>query len=188
MIKIGITGSIASGKTTASKILSYKRGPLFSADKTIKKFYTNNNFKKLLIKEFNIEKKLNLKDSLRKKILNSKLNIKKLEKIIHPMVRREMKKFAYLHKKKKITFYEIPLLIESKLMNYFDIIIFIKANKKIRLKRFKNKGGKEKLFNILNNKQFLDSKKVKFSDHVVVNEKNLNILKKKLLDIIKLYA
>ena len=38
MIKIGITGSIASGKTTASEILSYKRGPLFSADKEIKKF------------------------------------------------------------------------------------------------------------------------------------------------------
>ena len=27
MIKIGITGSIASGKTTASKILSHRRGP-----------------------------------------------------------------------------------------------------------------------------------------------------------------
>ena len=38
MIKIGITGSIASGKTTASKILSYKRGPLFSADKELKNF------------------------------------------------------------------------------------------------------------------------------------------------------
>ena len=37
MIKIGITGSIASGKTTASKILSNKRGPLFSADNEVKK-------------------------------------------------------------------------------------------------------------------------------------------------------
>ena len=41
MIKIGITGSIASGKTTASKILSFKRGPLFSADKVVKKLYQN---------------------------------------------------------------------------------------------------------------------------------------------------
>ena len=39
MIKIGITGSIASGKTTASKILSHKKGPLFNADKEVKKFY-----------------------------------------------------------------------------------------------------------------------------------------------------
>ena len=41
MIKIGITGSLASGKTTASKILSFKRGPLFSADKTVKELYQN---------------------------------------------------------------------------------------------------------------------------------------------------
>ena len=36
MIKIGITGSLSSGKTTASRILSYKRGPLFNADKVVK--------------------------------------------------------------------------------------------------------------------------------------------------------
>ena len=61
MIKIGITGSIASGKTTASKILSYKRGPLFSADVVVKKLYRNNNFKSRLAKEFNIKKNSNFK-------------------------------------------------------------------------------------------------------------------------------
>ena len=44
MIKIGITGSLASGKTTASKILSYKRGPLFSADIAVKELYKNKRF------------------------------------------------------------------------------------------------------------------------------------------------
>ena len=72
MIKIGITGSIASGKTIASKLLSYKRGPLFSADEVVKKFYKNNNFKKLLTKKFNLVKKSNLKKSLREKILKKK--------------------------------------------------------------------------------------------------------------------
>ena len=57
-----------------------------------------------------------------------------------------MKNFL-ITKKKKNLFYEIPLLIENKLMKYFDIIIFIKAKKKLRLKRFKAKGGDEKLFN-----------------------------------------
>ena len=41
MIKIGITGSLASGKTTASKILSNKRGPLFSADEAVNQLYRN---------------------------------------------------------------------------------------------------------------------------------------------------
>ena len=39
MKKIAITGSLASGKTTASKILSLNRGPLFSADKIVKNLY-----------------------------------------------------------------------------------------------------------------------------------------------------
>ena len=73
-------------------------------------------------------------------------------------------------------------------MKYFDVIIFIKAKKEVRLKRFKAKGGDKNLFNELNDKQLPDQKKIKFSDHVVVNENNLNILKKKLLDIMKLYA
>ena len=187
-MKIGITGSIASGKTTASKILSYRRGPLFSADKVVKSFYKNSGFKKLLVKKFKIRKKSNLKNSLKKKILNNNSNIKKLEKIIHPLVRKEMKKFSSLHKKKKKIFYEIPLLIESKLMKYFDVIIFIKAKKKFRLKRFIGTGGDKSLFSALNNKQLSDQKKIRFSHHVVVNEKNLHILKKKLLSIIKLYA
>ena len=188
MIKIGITGSIASGKTTASKILSHKRGPLFSADKVVKNFYSNDKFKKLLIREFNLKSKSNLRKLLKDKILKNKKNIKRLEKIIHPMVQREMKKFSNQHQKKNKTFYEIPLLIENKLMKFFNVIIFIKAKKRMRLSRFQVKGGSKKLFAILNNKQLSEQKKIKFSDHVVVNEKNLVILKKKLLSIINLYV
>tara|TARA_B100000767_G_scaffold256330_1_gene263304 strand:- start:292 stop:858 length:567 start_codon:yes stop_codon:yes gene_type:complete len=187
MIKIGITGSIASGKTTASRFLSSRRAPLFSADIAVQKLYKKDNFKRVLIKRFNIANKLKLKTLIRSKILNNKNNIKKLERIIHPLVRKEMKNFSRKNKSKKMLFYEIPLLIESKLMNYFDIIVFIKAKKEIRLKRFKSKGGDKKLFNLLNNKQLPDSQKGKLCNHVVVNEKNLTILKKNLLDIIKLY-
>ena len=148
MIKIGITGSIASGKTTASKILSYRRGPLFSADNEISKFYRDNNFKKYLIKKFNIKTGSNLKNSLKQKIFDNNNNIKKLEKIIHPLVRKKMKKFFIKNRKKNKTFCEIPLLIENKLMKYFDIIIFFKTNKITRFKRFKASGGDENLFQI----------------------------------------
>ena len=188
MIKIGITGSISSGKTTASKILSRKRGPLFSADKEVKKLYRNKNIQRLLVKKFNIKRKSNVKALIKKIILRNKTSIKKLEKIIHPLIRKEMRNFSRKNKREKTLFYEIPLLVENKLMNYFNVIIFLKAKRSVRLKRFKLKGGGEKLFNLMNNKQLSDTKKIKFCDHVIVNEKNLNILKKNLLDIIKLYA
>ena len=187
MIKIGITGSLASGKTTASKILSHRRGPLFSADKAVKELYLNKNFKSLIARRFKMKKKNNIKKSLKKIILENKRNIYKLEKIIHPLVRKKMRSFTSQYKNKRLLFYEIPLLIESKLMKYFNTVIFIKAQKKIRLKRFQLKRGDKKLFNLLNNKQMIDKKKIKFCDHVIVNEKNLSILKKNLFTIMDKY-
>ena len=99
-----------------------------------------------------------------------------------------MRKFTAQNKKKKIVFYEIPLLIESKLMNIFKTIIFIRSKKKLRLKRFKSKGGDKKLFNLLNDLQMGDQKKIKFCDYVVVNEKNIMILKKNLSTIMAKYG
>ena len=187
MIKIGITGSLASGKTTASKILSFRRGPLFSADKAVRQLYKNEQFKSLVSRRFKIKNNSQIKKSLKKLILKNKANIKKLERIIHPLVRKKMKSFTSQNRNKKLLFYEIPLLVESKLMKYFNVVVFIKAKKKLRLKRFKSKNGDKRLFNLLNNKQMKDAKKIKFCNHVVVNESKLNILKKNLSFIIKNY-
>ena len=187
MIKIGITGSLASGKTTASKILSSGRGPLFSADKVVKELYQSNNFKLIIGKRFKIKNKNQIKKSLKNLILKDKKNIKRLEKTIHPLVRKKMRNFTAQNKNKKLLFYEIPLLIESKLMKHFNVVIFIKAKRQLRLRRFQSKNGDKNLFNLLNDKQMNDTKKIKFCDYVVVNEKNLNILKNNLLAIIEKY-
>jgi len=98
-----------------------------------------------------------------------------------------MKKFTLNNKSKKILFYEIPLLIESKLMRFFNVVIFIKSKKQLRFKRFKLKKGNKRLFDLLNSKQMSDSKKIRFCHHVVVNEKNLKFLKSKLSSIISRY-
>ena len=67
MKKIGITGSLASGKTTASKILARGKYPLFSADNEVKKLYRNKNFKDLVSNKFNIKKTQIIKKILKKK-------------------------------------------------------------------------------------------------------------------------
>ena len=99
MIKIGITGSLASGKTTASQILSYGRGPLFSADQVVTNLYKNKKFVQKLIKKFNLNKNENIKEQIKFKLKENKNNFKKLEKTIHPLVRREMR--SYLKKRNK---------------------------------------------------------------------------------------
>ncbi len=186
MKRIGITGSLASGKSTAIKILG-KKGPVFSADNIVKKLYSQKKFRKHISNNLKIENSSNLKRLIKKKILKDKYFFKKLEKIIHPLVRKKMTNFARKNINKKFIFFEVPLLIESRLMKHFDLILFIKAKRSLRLKRFKQKGGDKILFNTLNKKQLSDKKKAYYCDHVVVNEKNISILKKNLLGILKRY-
>ena len=87
----------------------------------------------------------------------------------------------------KILFLEIPLLVESKLNKNFDVIIFIKSSKSLRLKRYLLNNGDQKLFSLLDSEQIKDSKKMKLCNHIVVNNGSLVVLKKKLSNIIKIY-
>ena len=111
MIKIGITGSLASGKTTASKYLSSKRGPLFSADVAVKELYQNKRFRSLISKKFKIKNNNQIKESIKKLVLIKKSNISKLEKLIHPLVRKKMKKFTIKNKRKKCFFMKYHYLL-----------------------------------------------------------------------------
>ena len=57
-MKIGITGSLSSGKSSVAKILSKKSDILFSADKVVKNLYSDKQFKKKFEKRFRIKKKI----------------------------------------------------------------------------------------------------------------------------------
>ena len=183
MIKIGITGSLASGKTTVAKIISSKKNPLFDADKSVKRIYQSNTFKSKVFKKFKLKNRSNIKDDLKKIILKNSKSLLELEKIIHPLVRKEVRSFSKKNKKKRFLFFEIPLLIESKLMKNYDKIIFVNSKKNLRLKRFLKRGKSKKIFNILDRRQLLPAKKIKFCDYVINNNGTLNKLKRKIKSI-----
>ena len=125
MIKIGITGSIASGKTTAARIFAGKRYPLFNADKEVNFLYKNSLecFNKLNKNLPTFVKSLPIsKSQLIKAINQDKKNLKKITSVVHPLVRKKMKIFLNKNKKSKIIILDIPLLIENKLYNKKDIL------------------------------------------------------------------
>ena len=62
-------------------------------------------------------------------------------------------------KNKEILIFEIPLLIESKLMKNFNKIVFVNSKRNIRIKRFKRKVKNMKLFNVLDKRQLKPVKK-----------------------------
>ena len=95
MIKIGITGSIASGKTTVAKIISRKKYPLFDADKEVGKIYKKNSFKNKICKKFNLKNKKNIKRKIKIIISKNKNYLRDLEKIIHPLVKKQIRNFKF---------------------------------------------------------------------------------------------
>tara|TARA_B100001996_G_scaffold382283_1_gene373701 strand:- start:217 stop:777 length:561 start_codon:yes stop_codon:yes gene_type:complete len=182
MIKIGITGSLASGKSTVAKLISLNRYPIFSADKAVQAIYKKRNFINKLKKKFNFKNTKNLKKKIKNLIKKDKKALKELELIIHPLVRKEMKAFTKKKRNFKIGIFEIPLLIESKLMKYFDSIIFVGAKRNIRLRRYK---GRREIFTALDKRQIISSKKMKISDHVIYNNQSKKNLKKRINFLMK---
>ena len=67
-MKIAITGSLASGKTSATKLLSKGKYPIFNADNTVKQLYSQNSFIKKMRNKLRINKNRNIKQTIKKEI------------------------------------------------------------------------------------------------------------------------
>ena len=70
--------------------------------------------------------------------------------------------------------------------NFFDVTILVLAPKNLRLKRYLKRGGKKKIFQLLDKRQLNDREK-RNSDYLIVNNKTIDILKRKAKDIISKY-
>ena len=153
MIKIGILGDIGSGKSYIAKNFGY---PVFNADKEVGKLYKSN--KRIFIKlkkvlpKFIYSFPIN-KNEIINAIFANQINLKKITKVIHSEIRKEMNKFLKRHINKKIVILDIPLLLENKINKKGDILVFVKSNKKAILKKLKKRPG-------FNYKLFIKFKKI----------------------------
>ncbi len=186
MIKIGIVGDIGSGKTFFSKLFKF---PIFDADKVVSNLYSKDqNLFRQIKKKFpsEISNFPLKKEELLKIILKQPKNLKVLGKIVHPKVRKKMKNFFKVNKKKKFIVLDVPLFLENKLNKKKDIIIFVLADKKkINQKLNKRKNINLKLINILRKNQFPLSLKKKKSTYIIKNNFNRNTAKKNVKLILK---
>ena len=145
MIIIGITGSIGMGKTTISNMLRILKIPVFDSDKKVKEILEKNLD---IIEEISTiwpetisinqkQKEIN-KEILSNKIFESNKERKKLESIIHPLVKKERKSFLKKYKKYFIVGLDIPLLYETGMDKGCDYIFLAHAKKEIQKKNQDN--------------------------------------------------
>ena len=178
MIRIAVLGDIGVGKSFVAKQFNC---PLFNADKEVAKIYKNDRSCYLKLKK--ALPKYIISDHLDKKfilkaVLDSKNNIKKISKIVHPIVRTRMNKFLVKNSSKKLVILDIPLYLENKLNKKEDVLIFVEAKRKDIQKRLKRREYfNEKLHRNLKSLQLPLAKKKKLSNFVIKN--TFNALKTK---------
>ena len=171
MIKIGILGEIGAGKSYVATNFGY---PVFNADHQVAELYEKDKkifykLKKILpkyISKFPIDKK-----EITSAILSHKNNLKKIVKIVHSEVRKKMLLFLKKNKRAKIVILDIPLLLENKINDKNDILVFVDSKKSEILKRLKKrKNFNLKIFQKFKDIQLSSNYKKKKSHFIIKND------------------
>ncbi len=191
---IGLTGGIASGKSTVSRMIQKMGLPVICADKLarevvnkgkpayhqiIKKFG-----KEILLKNGQINRPL-----LGKMVFANAQKRKQLNRIVHPYVIDEMKNSLSRLKKKgaKIVFLDVPLLFETELDCLCDRTMVVYAPEKILKRRLQKRDGlnAKEIENRLASQMSIESK-LKKGDWVIDNSQSRTKTEKQLLETIQL--
>tara|TARA_B100000780_G_scaffold187537_1_gene131767 strand:+ start:217 stop:786 length:570 start_codon:yes stop_codon:yes gene_type:complete len=186
MIRIGILGDIGSGKSYVAKNFGY---PVFNADVEVGKLYKKERkifykLRKILpkyIHSFPINK-----NEVCDAILAKNSNLKKIITIVHLEIRKKMNIFLKKYKKQKVVILDIPLLLENKINNKNDILIFVQSKKiNISKKLKQRKNFNLKLYKKFKDIQFpLDYKKKK-SQFTIKNDFTKKSVNKSIKNILK---
>lgn len=192
MLKVGLTGGIGSGKSTASSILAKLGSYVFDADTEAKIIlYNNEEVLNNIVKEFGDDildhdelidnKKLAeiaFQDEEHQIILNS---------IIHPFVFRELDlRFSNISSQNKYTSFIVDgaLIFESSMDQHLDIVLLIASSLKFRVERALDRGTLSREDIIRRNElQWTDEDKATSADYTIYN----NGTEKELEEKIKIF-
>lgn len=183
-INIGLTGKLASGKSTVLTMFQNLNYPTISADNIVTKLYSKEEVTKLIeehlfIDFFTVVDKKTLSKHLKKHPEDKT----KLEQIVFPLVRKEIEKFLK-SSKGPLNIVEVPLLYESHMEDLFDVIIAIDISYENQTKRLekRNKNTASFLLSLYDNELFDKNKKK--ATFLITNDGSEKELEEKVKEII----
>lgn len=190
---IGLTGGIATGKSTVSNMLTQLDIPVIDADVIAREVVEPGReaYKKIvdvfgeqiLQSDFSINRK-----ALGEVIFADEQKRHTLNRIIHPAIRREMldQHSRLIELGEKTIVLDIPLLFESKLTHLVDKVIVVFVSEHVQLKRLTKRDGiKEIEAQKRINSQMPIEEKIKFADEIIDNNDSIESTHTQLLSILK---
>lgn len=182
MMIVGLTGGIASGKSTVSRFFKELGLEVLDADEVVKEVSQEKDTVDRIAEVFGkdiLDKEGNLiREKLREKAFEDKKLLKKLNGIIHPQVIE-----IFVEKKREtpeesIVIFDIPLLYEAEMENLCDKIIVVYVERELQTKRVieRDSNSKELAEKIIDAQMALEEK-AKRADIVINNNSTLEDLK-----------
>ena len=187
---IGLTGGIASGKSTAATLLSEAGVAVISADKMIKKIYAEEETKNFIRQNFpqcindgNIDFLL-----LRQKAFQDDRNRILLENFLHPRLPKFFKKELQQFSSPELVIYDIPLLFEKSLQSQFDLVVCVYCTPKQQEKRLlsRDRIDKNLVQAMLKGQMDIGTKK-ELADVIIDNTGSLEQLSVQVSNLVKQY-
>lgn len=179
MIKVGISGKIASGKSEVEKIIKKLGYSVFDLDTISHEIFNKEDIKTKIFAEF---KTLDRKE-IGNIVFSNPAKKTKLEKIIYPELEKEIFSIFNKHKNEEMIFISGALLFNSGFYKFFDKNIFVNAPDEIRLQRLIKRNNLDEnsakaRLNLQDNKDM--------ADFIIENNSDFENLKKETIKIIEL--
>ena len=183
---VALTGNIGSGKSTVLRLFEKEGASTISADKIVHDLLEKDHVKARIVSIFGpsiLDKKGQIdKRALADIVFSSKEKKDALERIIHPLVYEEIRRF-YKKNSPRIVVSEIPLLFETNRHGEFDRVIVVYCNEKCLFERLKNRGLFEEDVKKRLKFQMPVEEKIKLADYVIENSGDWERVREQVRDI-----
>ena len=172
-MNIGITGSIACGKSTVSDYLKEKGYTIIDADKLGHVVLTSEDVKRRLSETFGANILVNneiSREVLGKLVFGNDNNLKKLNNIIHPKIKELILKLQEEHENEDLVFLDIALLYEANFVDLVEKVVVIYVDEDVQLERLmtRNSLSKEEALKRIES-QMSPQEKASLGDFVINN-------------------
>ena len=188
---IGLTGGIGSGKTSIANYLASKDIPVYIADDAGKKVMLEQEVLDAIKEEFGsaiFDKNQLNRSKLAEIVFNNPEQLKALNNIVHPAVKKDFKKWLQLKNSFPFVVYESAILFESGSYKDFDYIMSVTAPLEIRISRGleRDNTNREQVMNRIK-AQWTDEQRLSKSDFVIDNI-DFDITKLKVDEVLKILS